>query len=80
MNDFHKLTIPKKERLEVQLIDGTEEHNVKYVITSLATIKGDEIFKNFRLYSVDDDGKLTQLEKRDDDPYFEALKGTVYEQ
>ncbi len=78
MSDFHKLTIPKKERLEVQLIDGTEEHNVKYVITSLATIKGDEIFKNFRLYSVDDDGKLTQLEKRDGDPYFEALKGTVY--
>lgn len=37
--------VPKKERLEVQLIDGTEEHNVKYVITSLATIKGDDIFK-----------------------------------
>lgn len=79
MSDFHKLTIPKKERLEVQLIDGTEEHNVKYVITSLATIKGDEIFKNFRLYSVDDDGRLMQVEKRDADPYFESLKGTVYE-
>lgn len=50
MNDLQKLAIPKKERLEVQLIDGTEEHNVKYVITSLATIKGDDIFKNFRLY------------------------------
>lgn len=71
--------VPKKERLEVQLIDGTEEHNVKYVITSLATIKGDEIFKNFRLYSVGDDGRLTQVEKRDTDPYFESLKGTVYE-
>lgn len=79
MNNFHKLTIPKKERLEVQLIDGTEEHNVKYVITSLATIKGDEIFKNFRLYSVDDDGKLTQIEKRDSNPYFNALKGTEFE-
>ena len=79
MNDFHKLTVPKKERLEVQLTDGTEEHNIKYVITSLATIKGDDIFKNFRLYSVSDDGKLTQLEKRDNNPYFDVLKGTVYE-
>lgn len=79
MNDLQKLVIPKKERLEVQLIDGTEEHNVKYVITSLATIKGDKIYKNFRLYSVADDGQLTQLEKRDGDPYFDALKGTVYE-
>jgi hypothetical protein len=79
MSDFHKLTIPKKEHLEVQLIDGIEEHNVKYVITSLATIKGDQIFKNFRLYSVGDDGRLTQIEKRDGDPYFEVLKGTVYE-
>ena len=79
MSDFHKLTIPKKERLEVQLIDGTEEHNVKYVITSLATIKGDDIFKNFRLYSAGDDGRLTQIEKRDSDPYFSALKGTEFE-
>lgn len=80
MNDFRKLAIPKKERLEVQLIDGTEEHNIKYIITSLATIKGDKIFKNFRLYSVEDNARLTQLEKRDSDPYFDALKGTVYEQ
>lgn len=79
MNDFRKLAIPKKKRLEVQLIDGTEEHNIKYIITSLATIKGDKIFKNFRLYSVEDDARLTQLEKRDSDPYFESLKGTVYE-
>lgn len=79
MNNLQKLTIPKKERLEVQLIDGTEEHNVKYVITSLATIKGDKIYKNFRLYSVVDNGQLTQLEKRDGDPYFDALKGTEFE-
>lgn len=79
MNDFRKLNIPKKERLEVQLIDGAEEHNIKYIITSLATIKGDDIFKNFRLYSVEDDGHLTQVEKRDSDPYFNALKGTGYE-
>lgn len=52
MNDLKKLAIPKKERLEVQLTDGTEEHNILYIITSLATIKGAEIFKNFRLYSV----------------------------
>lgn len=79
VNDFRKMTIPKKERLEVQLTDGTDEHNIVYIITSLATIKGDEIFKNFRLYSVAEDGKLTQLEKRDGNPYFESLKGTVYE-
>lgn len=79
MTDFRKLAIPKKERLEVQLIDDTEEHNIKYIITSLATIKGDNIFKNFRLYSVEDDGRLTQVEKRDSDPYFNALKGTEFE-
>lgn len=79
MVDFGKLAIPKKERLEVQLTDGTEEHNINYAITSLATIKGDKIYKNFRLYSVADDGQLTQLEKRDGNPYFDALKGTVYE-
>lgn len=79
MVDFRKLAIPKKERLEVQLTDGTDEHNIIYIITSLATIKGDKIFKNFRLYSVADDGQLTQLEKQDGAPYFDALKGTVYE-
>ena len=79
MNDFQKIAVPKKERLEVQLRDGTEEHNINYIITSLATIKGDKIYKNFRLYSVANDGQLTQLEKRDGDPYFEMLKGTAYE-
>lgn len=79
MVDFSKMAIPKKERLEVQLTDGTDEHNIIYIITSLATIKGDKIFKNFRLYSVTDDGQLTQLEKRDGNPCFESLKGTVYE-
>lgn len=79
MNDFRKLAIPKRERLEVQLLDGTEEHNILYIITSLATIKGEEIFKNFRLYSVGSAGELTILEKRDGDPYFDKLKGTPYE-
>lgn len=79
MVDCSKLAVPKKERLEVQLTDGTEEHNIIYVITSLATIRGDKIYKNFRLYSVADDGQLTQLEKRDGDPHFDTLKGTVYE-
>ena len=73
MNDFKKLAIPKKERLEVQ------EHNILYIITSLATIKGAEIFKNFRLYSVGSAGELNLLEKRDGDPYFDKLKGTEYE-
>ena len=48
MVDFSKLAVPKKERLEVQLTDGTEEHNILYIITTLATIKGAEIFTNFR--------------------------------
>lgn len=60
-------------------MDGTEEHNIKYVITSLATIKGDKIYKNFRLYSVADDGNITLVEKQDGEPHFDALKGTVYE-
>lgn len=79
MNDFRKLAIPKKERLEVQLTDGTDEHNILYIIISLATIKGAEIFKNFRLYSVGSAGELNLLEKRDGDPYFDKLKGTEYE-
>ena len=79
MVDFRKLAIPKKERLEVQLQDGTDAHNIKYIITSLATIKGDKIYKNFRLYSVAEDGTIDLIEKQDGAPYFDALKGTVYE-
>lgn len=79
MTDFRKLAIPKRERLEVQLTDGTEEHNIVYVITSLATIKGDKIFKNFRLYKTLENGTLNLIEKKDENPYFESLKGTVYE-
>lgn len=79
LTDFRKLAIPKKERLEAQLTDSTEEHNILYIITSLATIKGAEIFKNFRLYSVGSAGELNLLEKRDGDPYFDKLKGTEYE-
>ncbi len=74
MNDFRKLPIPKKERLEVQLLDGTDEQNINYIITSLATIKGDDIFKNFRLYRVTDDNKLELLEKHDGSPEFDTLK------
>ena len=79
LTDFRKLAIQKKERLEVQLTDCTEEHNILYIITSLATIKGAEICKNFRLYSVGSAGELNLLEKRDGDPCFIELKGTEYE-
>ena len=79
MVDSTKLAVPKRERLEVQLMDGTEEHNIVYVITSLASIKGDDIYKNFRLYAVKEDGSLELLEKKDAGPYFETLKGTGYE-
>ena len=64
MNDFQKLAIQKRERLEVQLADGTEEHNILYIITSLATIKGAVIFKNFRLYSVGSAGELIREARR----------------
>lgn len=74
-----RLAVPKKERLEVQIHDDTDEHNIVYAITSLATIKGDKIFKNFRLYAVKEDGSLELLEKHDGEPHFDALKGTVYE-
>lgn len=77
MNDFRKLAIPKRERLEVQLLDGTEEHNIVYVITSLATIKGNDILKNFRLYAVlDENGTLDLIEKRDNNPDFNYFKET----
>lgn len=79
MNSIQKLQVPKNEKLEVQLMDGTEDHNIMYVITSLSTIKGKDILKNFRLYSVDDNGKLDLIERRDADPYFDKLRGTIYE-
>lgn len=79
MNNIQKLQVPKNEKLEVQLMDGTEDHNIMYVITSLSTIKGKDILKNFRLYSVDDNGKLDLIERRDADPYFDKLRGTIYE-
>ena len=34
MVDFHKLTIPKKERLEVQLMDGRRtQYQIRYYIS-----------------------------------------------
>ena len=77
MTDFKKLRIPKREKLEVQLLDGTENHNIVYVITSLSTIKGNDILKNFRLYAVmDEDGALDLVEKHDDNPDFNYFKET----
>lgn len=65
MNDFKQLKIPNNERLEVQLLDGTDEHNIDYIITSEAKLTGrNEVIKMFMLYSVDKNGKLTFLEKR----------------
>ena len=75
MNDFKKLSIPKREHLEVQLLDGTEEHNINFIITSLAIIKGNEVFKNFKLYKVLENGELELIEKRDENPYFNTLEG-----
>ena len=77
MNDFRKLKIPKREKLEVQITDGTEEHNIVYIITSLSTIKGDNISKNFRLYAVrSQDNSLDLVEKHDDNPDFNYFKET----
>lgn len=64
MNNFKQLKIPNNERLEVQLLDGTDEHNIDYIITSEAKLAGrNEIIKMFKLYSVDEDGKLSFIEK-----------------
>lgn len=79
MNRLGELRIPRNEKLEVQLMDGSEHHNIQYVITSLSIIKGNAVLKNFRLYSVNESGELALLEKRDSDPYFEKLRGTLYE-
>lgn len=46
-------------------MDGTEEHNICHIITSLARIRGDKIVKNFKLYKVNDDSTLEFLEKKD---------------
>lgn len=73
MNNFKNIKIPKEERLEVQLLDGTEEHNIVFVITSLAKIKGDKITKTFKLYSVSEDGEVT-LEEKGDTPEFKLLQ------
>lgn len=68
--DFRNLKIPKDEKLEVQLLDGTKEHNICHIITSLARIRGDKIVKNFKLYKVNDDSTLEFLEKKDSSPEF----------
>lgn len=73
------IEIPKRERVEVQLHDRTDQHNLLYLITSLASIKGDSISKNFRLYRVDPLGTLELIEKKDGEPSFEFLRGTEYD-
>lgn len=73
MNNFKNIKIPKEERLEVQLLDGTEEHNIVFVITSLAKIRGDKITKTFKLYSVSEDGEVT-LEEKGGTPEFKLLQ------
>lgn len=73
MNDYKKLKFPKEEKLEVQLLDGTDEYNIIYVISSLSKIRGKDIKKTFKLYSVSDDGSLTLIEKREDEPNFKTL-------
>ena len=64
MDDFRKLNIPEKEKLEVQILDGTDAHNIDYIITSEGKLIGrNEVIKTFKLYSVDQDGKLSLIEK-----------------
>lgn len=72
MNDFRKLRLPKQEKLEVQWLDGSEEKNIIYVITSLAKIKKEKIVKSFRLYEVKENGSLLLIEKKDS-PDFDFL-------
>lgn len=73
-SDISALKIPSREKLEVQMHDDSEEKNLTYIITSLASIKGDAVTKNFRLYKVSDNQTLLLIEKRDGSPEFEALK------
>lgn len=79
MTDYTKLKIPSKERLDVQILDGTPAHKIVQVITAkVREVRTDKVLYTFKLYDVDDKGKLTLLETNDSEPKFKKeRKGAV---
>lgn len=71
MNNWHQLKIPPREHLEVQILDGTQQHNIVKVITSLAAVRGDQVSYLFKLYQVLADGSLKLLAKNPKEPTFQ---------
>lgn len=71
MTDYLKLKIPSKERLDVQILDGTPAHKIVQIITAkVREVTTDKVLYTFKLYDVDDKGKLTLLETNDSEPKF----------
>ena len=71
MTDYTKLKIPSKERLDVQILDGTCAHEIVQIITAkVREVRTDKVLYTFKLYDVDDKGKLTLLETNDSEPKF----------
>ena len=71
MTDYTKLKIPSKERLDVQILDGTPAHEIVQIITAkVREVRTDKVLYTFKLYDVDDKGKLTLLETNDSEPKF----------
>ena len=79
MTDYLKLKIPSKERLDVQILDGTPAHEIVQIITAkVREVRTDKVLYTFKLYDVDDKGKLTLLETNDSEPKFKKeRKGAV---
>ena len=79
MTDYTKLKIPSKERLDVQILDGTSAHEIVQIITAkVREVRTDKVLYTFKLYEVDDKGKLTLLETNDSEPKFKKeRKGAV---
>ena len=79
MTDYLKLKIHSKERLDVQILDGTPAHKIVQIITAkVREVTTDKVLYTFKLYDVDDKGKLTLLETNDSEPKFKKeRKGAV---
>lgn len=79
MTDYLKLKIPSKERLDVQILDGTPAYKIVQIITAkVREVTTDKVLYTFKLYDVDDKGKLTLLETNDSEPKFKKeRKGAV---
>jgi hypothetical protein len=71
MTDYRLLKIPSREHLDVQILDGTQEHHILQIITSKSRdIRPDRTLYTFKLYDVGSDGSLMFLEKNENEPKF----------